>query len=655
MEMQLLTDVIIVFALALLVVYIFSRLKIPPIIGFFITGILAGPHGLNLIKSHHEVEILAEIGVVLQLFTIGIEFSVRKLIKIRKAIVLGGSVQVLSTILITFAILYFLGFNPAQSVFAGFLAALSSTAIVMRLLQGKGKIDSPEGRTSLSILIYQDLIIVPMMLLTPILGGAAGNLGGSIIELFIKIIAIGAGAFIVGKWFIPFVFLHITRTRSRELFLMGLLFLCMAMVFAFSAAGLSVALGAFIAGLVISDSDYSHEAMGNIAPFRDVFTSFFFISIGMLLDLNFFADNYILILSLLCLVVLGKMLTSGAAAAVLGMPTRIVILVAFTMFQVGEFSFVLSRAGIEYGLLDNNLYQLFLAVSVLTMALTPILLEAGEPAAKIIMKLLKKSDLSRRDTLSHSRKKDHVIIVGYGINGRNVAKTAKYAGIDYVVLEMNPDTVRKEKKKGEEIIFGDAAQTEVLHHAGIEFARVIVITIADFAASTLIIRNAKKIHPGVYIIVRTRYMNETEELHKIGADEVIPEEFETSIRIFSQVLSQYLIQRQAIDDMTASFRSGDYHIFRTDAKPSLNQHLSELNFQGYEILAVEIIEKTPACGKTLSELALRKEYGINVLAVKKTGKLEVNPSAEYLSEAGDVFLIFGHPEKISKAYSRLFS
>ena len=290
--MPLLSDIVIIFGLSIMVLFVFNRLRIPAIVGFLLTGVLAGPYGLGLIKAIHEVEVLAEIGVVLLLFTIGMEFSLKALLRIRKSILLGGSLQVLLTILVTFVLASLqVGRTFGESLFIGFLVCLSSTAIVLKLLQEKAEMDSPHGQTSLAILIFQDLIVIPMMLFTPLLAGMGGEIGQSLLILFAK----GAGVIVLvilsAKWIVPQLLYQIAQTRSREVFLLTVVVLCFAIAWLTSSVGLSLALGAFLAGLIISESEYSYQALGNILPFRDVFTSFFYVSVGMLLDVGFVVEN----------------------------------------------------------------------------------------------------------------------------------------------------------------------------------------------------------------------------------------------------------------------------------------------------------------------------------------------------------------------------
>ncbi|MBC8400414.1 MAG: cation:proton antiporter [Candidatus Marinimicrobia bacterium] len=432
MEIPLLNDIVIIFGLAIAVLLICHRLGVPAVVGFLLTGILVGPYGFGLVKAIHEVEILAEIGIVLLLFTIGIEFSLERLLQIRKSVLMGGSLQVLLTFLATFFITRWFGQANAEAIFIGFLVVLSSTAIVLKLFQERAEIDSPHGRTTLGILIFQDIIIVPMILITPLLAGETGDLGDSIFVLLAKGIGIILLVMVSTKWIVPKVLYQIARTRNQEVFLLSVVVICFSVAWLTSKAGLSLALGAFLAGLIISESEYSHQALGNILPFRDVFTSFFFVSIGMLLDVGFlFQQPGTIVLIVLGILVL-KSFIACFAAVLLGFPLRTSILVGLALSQVGEFSFILSRIGVEQGLLVGNIYQLFLAFSILSMAATPFIITLAPRIADIILRLpFPKRLILGFFPVSEVKvkgEKDHLIIIGFGVNGRNVAHAENSGG-----------------------------------------------------------------------------------------------------------------------------------------------------------------------------------------------------------------------------------
>lgn len=652
MESHLLNYVIIILGLSVFVVFICHKARVPTIVGFFLTGILAGPHGLGLVGIVREVELLAEVGVILLLFTIGIEFSLNRLLEIKKLVLIGGVLQVSLTTVVVFAVARHMGQPAGESLFMGFLVALSSTAIVLKLTQERAEIDSPHGRTTLGILIFQDIIIVPMILVTPLLAGEAGNHTGASLLLVGKGIGIIVVVILCARWFVPRILYQIARTRSRELFLLAIVVICFAVAWLTASIGLSLALGAFLAGLIISESEYSHQALGNILPFRDVFMSFFFISIGMLLDIGFLFRHLGLILAITAGVLFLKTVIAGGAAVLLGLQLRAAILVGLALSQIGEFSFILSSAGIEQGLLSGNRYQTFLSFSVLSMAATPFIMGFAPRVADFIMRGpvpdRLRAGLYPIPEPEAERKENHVIIVGFGVNGRNVARAAKVANIPYVVIEMNPDTVRDEQEKGEPICYGDATQEAVFRHAGIVAAKIVVVAINDPAATRGITEIARRLNPSVYLIVRTRYFQEMGPLYALGANDVIPEEFETSVEIFSRVLTKYLIPHDAIKRFAAEVRSDGYEMFRSLARKTASFGDLKVQIPNIEISALRVGKQAPLIGKSLAEIGLRKQYGVTVLAMRRGGNIISNPGVDLPFREDDVLFTVGSSEKIAR-------
>lgn len=651
MELPLLRDIFIIFCLSIAVLFVCLKIKVPAIVGFLITGILAGPHGFGFIEFIHNVEAMAEIGVVLLLFTIGIEFSLRDLIQIRKSVLLGGSVQVFLTIAAFFIVALKVGQSASQSVFMGFLMALSSTAIVLKLLQERAEMESPHGRTALAVLIFQDLIVVPMMLITPIMAGTDIDAGQELLMLAVKVAGILVFVVLSARWLVPKLLYQITRTRNRELFLLSILFLCSAVAWLTYRMGLSLALGAFLAGLIISESEYSHEALGNILPFRDVFISLFFVSIGMLLNIEFFISKIGVIISITAGVLVLKALIAGFTTFLIGFPLRTMILTGFALSQVGEFSFVLSKSGIQYGLITQYHYQLFIDVSVLTMLATPFIVSLAPLVAEAVGRLALphklKTGLHPAFTAEDISRHDHLIVIGYGINGRNVTRAARSAGVPYIIIEMNPETVRLEKAKGEPIFYGDATHANVLEFAGIAHARIVVIAIADAAATRKITGLARRLSSKVHIIARTRFLQEMEPLYEMGADEVIPEEFETSVEIFTRVLSKFLIPRNEIERFVHEVRSDGYYMFRSLSPESATCSDLRHCLPDIDITSFRVEEGAPLAGKDLAEIELRKKYGVTVLAVRRKGKTISNPDVHMKFAADDILFILGTPDKFA--------
>jgi len=567
MQAAILNDILIIFALSIVVLLFCHRLRIPATVGLLLTGILAGPHGFALVRAVHEVEILAELGVILLLFAIGIEFSLQRLARIKIPVLLGGSLQVGLTTLVIMAVALPILPRRGEAVFVGFLVALSSTAIVLKLLQEKGEVDSPHGNTALAILIFQDIIIVPMMLFLPILAGQTQNVLTGLGVTALKGVGIILLVIVGARSLVPRLLYLVTRTRIPELFSATVLVICLAVVRLTAGLGLSFALGAFLAGLIVSESEYSHHALGNIIPFRDVFTSFFFVSIGMLLDLKFCLQAPLVILGITLAVFFIKAVVGSLVTLAIGLPLRTAILAGLSVSQLGEFSFILARTGTHYGFLKGDAYQIFLAVAILTMAATPFIMQKASKAADSILKLplpgrLKSRCVSCSIENRYESSKGHLIIVGFGLTGRQIAQAARLAKIPYLVIGMNAQRIREEEAKGEPIFYGDASQETVLLHAKVRTADTLVIAVNDPAAARRITLLARRLNPKIYIIVRSRYVIEMDILYQLGADEVIPEEYETSVEIFTRVLTQHHIPGDRIDQYVEEIRSSGYRMFR---------------------------------------------------------------------------------------------
>lgn len=648
-EIPLLSDIVVIFGLAMLVILLFMRLKLPTIIGYLLTGAIAGPYGLSLVDASTAVEVLSEIGVILLLFVIGLEFSLKSLMAIKKAVFIGGSLQVMLTIIFTTLISYLFGFEWNIAVFFGFLFALSSTAIVLKLLQEAGQVNTISGRTTLAILIFQDIIIVPFVLFTPMLAGESDNILLSLLYLALKGGVVILLTILSAKYLIPKLLYRVAKTRNEELFLLSIIVTCFAVAYATSLLGLSLGLGAFLAGLIISESEYSHHATGKILPFREIFLSFFFVSVGMLFDVTFLYEHIFIILGLVLLTFVGKFIAATIAVRSIGSSFKEAFVVGFSIFQVGEFSLLLAKEGLKFELLDPITYQYFLAVSIITMAATPFVLKSRENlAGRVLNTPLPNKIKDRLDPrievpmgeLEDDTLTDHLVIIGYGLNGRNLAKAAKSAHIPYAIIEMNPKTVRTEAAKGEPIIFGDAANGSVLEHVKIHKARVIVIAISNNEATRGIVLNVRNYNQNNCIIVRTRYVNEIESLMQLGADEVIPEEFETSIEIFTRVLSKYLVPRKSIQGFTEDVRSHNYEMFRyasLDNATGIALDIPEINFVSIKIEK----DSGPYLGKPIKEVHLREKAGVNLVAIKREGNTQTEITGDTKLKLGDVLYLVG--------------
>ncbi len=658
-ELNFLQDLLILFGLSIAVVVAFHRANLPPLVGFLITGVVCGPYGFGLIDAVHEVESLAEIGVVLLLFTVGIEFSIQQLARMRTFLLVGGGLQVMLTLAAILALARLWGVSLALATYLGMLVSLSSTAIVIRLLADRGELDSPHGRASLGILIFQDLCIVPMLLLTPFLAGPGVELA-EVVWVATKALVFVGAALIAARYLVPWLLHQVVETRKREIFLLTILLLCLGTAWAAAQVGLSLALGAFIAGLIISESEYSHQALGEILPFREVFNSLFFVSIGMLFDVQTLLLSPLVVAGSLLAILVVKTGVAATVTFALGFSLRVAVLTGLGLAQIGEFSFVLSKVGLQAGLLDARLNQLFLAVAVGTMVMTPGLRAAAPRLAgwlerRVPGRWAAGRELQQAAMVEKQRLEDHVIVIGYGLNGRNLARVLEHVGIPFVVLEMNPTLSRAAREKGVPVIYGDGTYPDLLRHVDIEKARVVVVAISDAAASRRAADLARRLNPAAYILVRSRNLQEMEPLVAAGAHEVVPEEFETSIEIFSRVLHRYLVPRDVIERCVGAVRRDGYEMFRSlyaAHRPAegLQRFLRNLAMEVYRAGS-----SSQVVGKRLADSGIRENTGATVLAIQQgDGTLVVNPAASVVIREEDSVLLLGRPEQLAAA-ARFFA
>lgn len=656
-----LTDLLVIFAVSIIVVFVFHQLRLPSIAGFLAAGALLGPYGLNLISDVQQVKVMAEIGVVLLLFTIGIEFSLTHLAAARSLVLVGGPLQVGSVLVLATLIGAVVGLDDGKAIFWGCLLSLSSTAIVLRVLGDRGETDSPYGRIAIGVLIFQDLAVVPMMLFTPLLAGYKESAIGPLL-LVLAQSTIMVGLIFAAAWFlVPRLLEQIVKSRSRELFLLTTIVLCLGIAWLASLTGLSLALGAFIAGLVISESEYSHQAMAEVLPFRDSFNSLFFVSIGMLMDVRVVLAHPVLLVTLVGAVLLGKFLTAAGSVLAAGHSPRAAVLAGIALAQVGEFSFILAQEGQEAGLLAEEPYQIFLTVSVLTMVLTPFLIQLAPKVARrteAVQRLHRwfpgrtAAQVERTET-RHLRVKDHVVVVGFGLNGRNLARVLQETEIPYVIMDLDSEKVRRESRTGLPIYYGDATNPNVLRQLRIEEARVLVVAISDPFSARRIVQIARGLHPDLHIIVRTRYLRELEELHQLGADEVVPEEFETSIEIFALVLRTYKMPQEFIVQKAEQVRREGYALLRRSELPELAHHLRGGTLTDVEVETCRIEPDSPAVGKTLGQISIRPRTGASVIALTRSGVTESNPSEKVRLDAGDIVVLLGTRPQIQRAIGLL--
>ncbi len=649
MELAILRDIVIIFAFATVVNYLFTKFRIPTIIGYLLTGIVAGPSMLAIIQSPHEIEFMAEIGIILLMFTIGLEFSLNHLIKIRNIVFFGGFVQLVFTAGITafFARMYDMTWGAA--VFIGFLTALSSTALVLKILQERGEVTSNYGRTVVGILIFQDIILIPMILLTPMLGGQTADIGVKLIGMGSKTLFMMALVYVGNRWIMPRVLHLIALTKNQELFLMSILLVCLAVALLTFQLGMSLAFGAFLGGLMISRSEYSEDAFNHLMPFKDTFTSFFFVSIGMLLDLSFVGENIILILATVLLVIVIKSFVAGGTAFLLGHTFRGTIVVGLAMAQIGEFSFILAKTGQTYQILTDFYYQLFLAVTIVSMAASPFLIMVGRPFANLLLKfpipevLIK--GLFPLQEIEVPKMQNHIVLIGKDSRSLNLSRMASQMKLPYVSIVFDPASARERQMKGEMVVYGDAMNEPILHKAYIESAEIVVISIGDAITALGVIEKVRQLNKHAYIMVRSKHVSDIEDLYEMGADQVIPEEFETAIEMFERILKKLLVPKSEIEGAISHIRDDNYGIFMEKAEN--NSYTLSDEIPGIEIVALKAGDYDMFPGNSLKEIHLRKEFGLTVVAAKRGEQIYENPGSGFVFDTGDILYILGKPEKIA--------
>ncbi|OGK03451.1 MAG: hypothetical protein A2487_18730 [Candidatus Raymondbacteria bacterium RifOxyC12_full_50_8] len=638
-----LRDIVVLFGVALAVIAASQTLRIPTVVGFLLTGCVVGPYGAGLIHNPEHVEIFAELGIIFILFEIGLELSFKRLKKLGRVFFTGGTLQAASTIALTTGIACLCGYALRSSLFFGLMLSLSSTAIVLKLYADRRGLDTPHGNISLGILLFQDFLIVPFLLIVPLLAGSSSVSPTHVLIRF------GGGLAVIGvvvagsRYIIPRGLRFLASTRIRELFVIGSLFLCLGAALATEQLGFSLALGALLAGILIAESDYYHQVMAETTPFRDVFNSMFFISIGMLLKFDFASKHLGAILLVTAAIMIIKSAALVFSAKLLSFPLRVSFQTALGLCQIGEFSFVLIRSGKMYNVIDEPTYQLAIAASILTMALTPLLIAIAPRIAGVLP--------SSSERKNHGQRlSGHVIIVGFGLAGRHLAGVLKTAMIPYIVVELNGAAVEKAKKTGEPILYGDATRQIILEQVCMQEAQVVVFVISDSLAVRRGVCLARQMNPNVSIIVRTRMQSDIEELRRCGATEVVSEEFETSIEIFTNVLTKLHIPGNIIKSQTRLLRDNGYSMLRSPAAVNrFSERIAQVLSMGTTDTFL-ITSDLTAVGKTIADLHVRKHTGATIIAVVRDEKPMTNPAPDLILNAGDLLVLVGNHAQMDAAF-----
>jgi monovalent cation:H+ antiporter-2, CPA2 family len=653
-HVPLLDELAIVAALAVFVTVALARLKLPTVAGLLLAGALLGPFGLRLVSSVHAIEVLAEVGVVLLLFSIGLEFSLARLRDVLRQVALGGALQVGLTTGVTTGIAMLLGQPFGRGLFYGFAFALSSTAIVLRALAERRELDAPHGKFIVGTLIFQDLCVVPMVLIVPLLGAGshAGHAAASVALALGKAAVVVTSTILLARFVVPKILGWVDASRSREVFLLAILGLCIGTAWLTSMVGLSLALGAFLGGMVVADTEYSHRAMGDILPLRDAFVSVFFVSLGMLFDVRVVVSHPLLVGGLLLGFLLAKGLLATFAALAMRFPSRVAWLAGVGLAQFGEFGFVLARLAQKSGVVDEQQVSPLLAAGIASMFLTPLLVRAAPhitAGERLLAPLERLIGVRSIDEADESRKlENHVIIIGFGVAGQLTARALQAAQAPFVVLELNADNVRRGKQQGLPVYYGDATSEEALGHAHLSEARQVVLLMNDPQAAQRIVDMLRRVAPRVPVLMRTRYLAEREGLLQMGARDVVAEEVEGAVEVIARLLRSIDVPRNIIEASLQSIRAETQTSERKQTLPRAQlgdvRALSELKIE-----SVLVRESSASAGCSPAQMRLRSTTGVLVVGVQRAERLLQNPDPYAPFEPGDIVYVVGTSRAIREA------
>jgi monovalent cation:H+ antiporter-2, CPA2 family len=657
-HVPLLDEIAIIAALAVVATVLLARVRLPTVAGLLAAGAWMGPFGLKLVRSVHDIEVLAEVGVVLLLFSIGLEFSLSRLRDVFKQVALGGAIQVVLTTLVATLVAMACGQPAGRGVFYGFVLALSSTAIVLRSLTERRELEAPHGRFIVGTLIFQDLCVVPMVLIVPLLGDAAQShhIAADISIALLKAVVVVIGIVGISRLIVPRVLTWVDASRSREVFLLAILALCIGTAWLTSLAGLSLALGAFLGGMVVADTEFGHRAMGDILPLRDAFVSIFFVSLGMLFDIRVVLTQPLLVAALLFGFLFVKGMLATLSAMAMRFPARVAWLAGVGLAQFGEFGFVLTRLAQSHGVVDERAVSPLFAAGIASMFLAPLLLRvaphitAGERLLAPLERLIGVRGIDAADEASdvHPVWEQHVVVVGYGIAGQLATRALSACGATCVVLDINVENVRQGKRDGVPIYYGDATSEEALGHARLSQARLFVLLIHDPIAAQRIVATVRRVAPHVAILTRTQFYRERDAVLSTGAHDVVAEEIEGTVEVVARMLRTLEVPRNMIDTRIQAIRTETTTSERkaTVPRPLLNdvRGLDELKIESVAVLA-----GSRAAGRSPVELRLRSSTGALVVGVRRAGRLRANHDPHEAFEVGDVAYFVGTSDAIRLA------
>jgi CPA2 family monovalent cation:H+ antiporter-2 len=646
----LLPELVLTYAIALVFILTLARVRVPPIVAFIIAGAVAGPIGIGIVKTQEDVNTLADLGIVLLLFTVGLEFSLNEIQRIWKAVVFGGSLQIGGTAAVVMLLLFSTGQGSWRtSLFIGLFVALSSTAIVLRELSSRNQLDAPHGRLMVGVLLFQDLAIVGLLLLVPILSGRTA-LSAVPLVLLQAAAAIGAVA-VVSRLVLPVLFRLVAQSGRREAFPLAVLLASIGTAWVASLLGISMALGAFLGGLILAEGEFSHQAHAEIRPLRDILAGLFFISLGMLADFNAIMSQLPLVLGVTLVLIVVKAVVAGGALWAVSTPLRVAVTAGIGLAQVGEFSFILGRSGLDVGLLSSRQWQALLAASIATMVVTPLLVAFAPGAGSWLAEKTKRAD-EPEDDRAHQNLANHVVILGFGVGGRLLGRALRQLAVPYVILDMNGATVRQMRAEGESIFFGDATNEDALRGAGVERARAVVAVLSDPYASARAVSAIRNLSANVVIIVRARYRLEAESLQKTGATVAVAEELEASLEVLAQTFARLDVPGNVIEVLLEGLRRESTGI-RSVRVPSNPLESLPSAIGKTPVATHQLGPDDWATGRTLAEINLRAETGALIIAVQKGERYVTSPAADLTLGPGDVLYMVGDDSDIMLARRHL--
>jgi len=647
METTIVRDLVLLYALALGAVVVLSRLRMPPTIALVLAGVLAGPSGLGVVDTGHEVDLLAEIGIVLLLFTVGLDFPLSELRRLWKTVVGGGLLQLGLTAALVLALVTATGATLAFGLFVGLFVAMSSTAVVVRGLGERNELDAPHGRLAVGVLLFQDLAFVVVLLLVPALAGrlTPAEVPALLGRAFGALVAVA----IVGRTLLPALFRIAIASRRREAFTLALLVASVGTAWACAAIGLPTAVGAFLGGFVLAESEFSHQAQAEIRPLRDVLASLFFISLGMLIDLPAMSSRPVSLLALVLAVVSLKAVAAAVALAVLRVPLRVAAGAGVALAQVGEFSFIFGRAGVDAGLVGSDAWQILLSVSMATLLVTPALLSAA-PGVMQAVSRARGGHRAQPDEMAPGEPPG-VVILGYGLGGQLIAPALAAAGRTYRAMELNGATVRRARADGQRVTYGDATNPEALVALGVAGADAVAVVLSDPEATRRAVKAVRHMAPAVPVIVRTRYRLEAERLRMAGATVVVAEEIETSLEVLAQLLDRLGLPGNRVLAVLETLR---HEATVRPMRPPSPSHLSLPDaLRDAAVASHEVDAGDWAEGRSIADTQLRRLTGASVVAMARGDRyLTMPPPAEHF-EPGDIVYLLGSASAVAAARARL--